>query len=109
MIIKQITPNRVEIGDKSYKKNIVVTSKGVIYSWENKKKKISKKDLKPFLENNPEVVIISQTKRKIDEKLKKILKEKEILLLIDSQTEAINAFNLLVKRGKEGIIFLALS
>jgi hypothetical protein len=110
MLIKKISSKKVKIGKKDYTESVAVSSEGYIFSWSAKKDRLTKKELKPFLERGPEVIIVTKTSNlsKIDQNLQELLKEKGVLLLFDELNEAINSFNLMVKKKKKAILFLDL-
>ncbi len=110
MLIQKISSKKVKIGEKDYTESMAVSSKGVIFSW-NSEEILTEKELKPFLKKDPEVIIISKTSNliKISENAQHLLNKKGILLLFDELNEAINSFNLMVKKRKRAILFLKLN
>lgn len=102
MIIKQITSNRLEIGENIYTENIVVSSEGIVFNWK-KKEIIEKEDLSKFIKENPDLIIVGTNKglKGVSMEGQKLLKEKEIILVIDKLSEAINVFNKSIKRDRK--------
>ncbi|GEM_PF-6932552 len=94
MKIDYINYGKIRVGDKEYSESVVISSEGLIFNWKEKKK-IDEKSMEMLLKQNPEVLIIGKSKSftEVTPEAKGLLKGKEIILIEDDLSEAINCFN----------------
>ncbi|MGM0439037.1 MAG: MTH938/NDUFAF3 family protein [Patescibacteria group bacterium] len=102
MRVKYISPTKIEIADQEYKETILVSSEGVIFSWQEKKM-IEKEDLIRFIKEAPDLLVIGTNKnvKSVSVDGQKFLKEKGIILVVDKLFEAVNVFNKATKSDKK--------
>lgn len=112
MLIKQISNKKIKVADKEYERqSLVINSKGEIFDWSKKDEVLSCEDLSFALNKDLDVLTVAKNEqiKKIEEEAQKKLKEKDILLIFDNLTEAINSFNVLVKQSKKAAIVVDLN
>lgn len=112
MLIKQISDKKIKIANKEYQKqSLVINSKGEIFEWDKKDETLSCKDLSFALRKELEALTVAKNEKikRIDEEAQRKLKEKDVLLIFDNLTEAINSFNVLVKQNKKVVMAVDLN
>ena len=101
MKIDYISPKKIKVVDKSYTDTIIVSSKGIVFSWEESEV-LEEKDIEKFLKEDPEVLVVARNGdlKKVPFKARNLLKEKDVILIVDDIHEAINSFNKTAQKGK---------
>ncbi len=101
MKVKYISPKKIEIDDKSYEESVVVSSKGVVFSWKEQEV-LKKKEMEDFIKKDPEVIVIALNGKlkKVPFKTRSLLQKEGITLIVDEIHEAINAFNKAIVKRK---------
>ncbi len=102
MRIKYIAPGKIEINDKRYRDPVLVSSEGVVFSWEENFH-LKREDIAEILKEKPDMLIIAADSdlSSVSPEGQSLLKEKDVILVMDQTNEAINAFNKAKKSNKK--------
>jgi len=101
MKIDYISPKKINVADKSYTDTVIISSKGIVFSWEESET-LEEKDIEKFLKEDPEVLVVARNGnlKKVSFKTRNLLRERDVILVVDDIHEAINSFNKTAEKGK---------
>lgn len=103
-MIESFRFGKIKIDGAVYKKDVEVRSGGEVLSWRRENGHVvSVKDLKRALKENPDIIVLGTgdyARARVSEETREELKKQGIRIVIDETSEAVEAFNVLLKKNE---------